>query len=636
MRDATEAAAEHRFDILQCLDPDAVCHDFSWLADQKLEAFEYKPIHSSKAFIRLLRIKPGKFRVDVIECEMRDFCLDDRPLFTAMSYFWGEPKLDQSIICNGSLIQVTGTLHDALKRYRQDDKHDKQEWIWADAFEAHLVNVDLGSAAQMWYPAFDLLNKLAFISEHEEQWVQTKKLARTADQLFEVYELPDSSHPIWQAYLRIFSLPWFHRTWVVQEVVLGSKVALRLGVFVFDWEALQKSWEMVFCRLKIQTRDRLAQQGLLNMQKLDSIFRMHKRPRNFLSTLFVMIQTKDFHVSKARDKINAILGLVNAKPIAGIPAFQADFTSSTETLYQRFAIHLIDHHCAQPLLNQAGLHQRSLHGGEMPSWVPDWMGQSKCMQMATIRHVGYKASRYEPPASSLATRSTDHQPNILIMIGDCVDRIECLTPALDLEDLTGILGTKERSQIFLKWHDIAKACLDNQESNIAGRQESLYGDIMEAFARTLLVDNDYTGGNTVTGLAPILDAKIAYSLSMSSLRTFAAGAADADYPNIYNTSHAYQTFMLQALAACDGRNFAITERGYLGLVPHCAQIGDRIAMIFGAPVPFVLREAGKYLIDNDKLSRQLVQLVGDAYVHGIMEGEAMDFEGFEPRQLWIA
>ena len=57
----------------------------------------------------------------------------------------------------------------------------------------------------------------------------------------------------------------------------------------------------------------------------------------------------------------------------------------------------------------------------------------------------------------------------------------------------------------------------------------------------------------------------------------------------------------------------MSHRGYLGVGPAAMSPGDLIAIILGSDTPFVLRttEQGRY------------QIVGEAYVHGIMDGELM-------------
>lgn len=67
--------------------------------------------------------------------------------------------------------------------------------------------------------------------------------------------------------------------------------------------------------------------------------------------------------------------------------------------------------------------------------------------------------------------------------------------------------------------------------------------------------------------------------------------------------------------------FCITKRGYFGLVPQRAQVGDHIVVLFGGYTPFVLRE-GRFTLDGS-LEKQGWQFIGESYVHGMMDGEAL-------------
>jgi hypothetical protein len=59
-----------------------------------------------------------------------------------------------------------------------------------------------------------------------------------------------------------------------------------------------------------------------------------------------------------------------------------------------------------------------------------------------------------------------------------------------------------------------------------------------------------------------------------------------------------------------------TEGSYVGKGPQSIQTGDEIWVFPGAQVPFILRKVGG---DPDRRYR----LIGHAYVHGIMHGEAV-------------
>ncbi|KAH6714494.1 hypothetical protein BKA61DRAFT_673814 [Leptodontidium sp. MPI-SDFR-AT-0119] len=73
---------------------------------------------------------------------------------------------------------------------------------------------------------------------------------------------------------------------------------------------------------------------------------------------------------------------------------------------------------------------------------------------------------------------------------------------------------------------------------------------------------------------------------------------------------------------CQKRRFIITEKGYMGWAPDNihgsvrdqTMGGDLIAILLGCSTPVVIRPNGDYF-----------KVIGEAYVQGIMEGEAMDF-----------
>lgn len=69
--------------------------------------------------------------------------------------------------------------------------------------------------------------------------------------------------------------------------------------------------------------------------------------------------------------------------------------------------------------------------------------------------------------------------------------------------------------------------------------------------------------------------------------------------------------------------FFITKTGFCGIAPSNIAIGDHLAIWFGAPVPFVLRQN-----DGQALSKQdgkfVCSVLGVAYVGGIMDSEMVE------------
>jgi hypothetical protein len=60
-----------------------------------------------------------------------------------------------------------------------------------------------------------------------------------------------------------------------------------------------------------------------------------------------------------------------------------------------------------------------------------------------------------------------------------------------------------------------------------------------------------------------------------------------------------------------------TTKWHLGLVPRFAKQADKIIVVPGSPVPFVVREDGK----------GMYHFIGECYIDGIMDGEAFRNHG---------
>jgi hypothetical protein len=66
---------------------------------------------------------------------------------------------------------------------------------------------------------------------------------------------------------------------------------------------------------------------------------------------------------------------------------------------------------------------------------------------------------------------------------------------------------------------------------------------------------------------------------------------------------------------CQDRRFFVTSAGRTGLGPRCMQPEDIVVVLRGGYTPFILREKSKGY-----------WLIGGAYVHGIMHGEAVELD----------
>jgi hypothetical protein len=72
------------------------------------------------------------------------------------------------------------------------------------------------------------------------------------------------------------------------------------------------------------------------------------------------------------------------------------------------------------------------------------------------------------------------------------------------------------------------------------------------------------------------------------------------------------------------RRMIRTAKGWLGMGPSSLRVGDRVFVVPGANIPLIMRrlDPGHY------------QVVGEAYIHGIMHGEAV-FDGIKTTEVHL-
>ncbi|KAF1942827.1 hypothetical protein EJ02DRAFT_421800 [Clathrospora elynae] len=77
--------------------------------------------------------------------------------------------------------------------------------------------------------------------------------------------------------------------------------------------------------------------------------------------------------------------------------------------------------------------------------------------------------------------------------------------------------------------------------------------------------------------------------------------------------------------------FFITKMGYMGIGPPHMAPGDQVWFLYGGKVPFIMRKTESQNVND---GRHKLHIVGDAYVHGVMDGEAVA-DGHQAHNIWI-
>ncbi len=87
-----------------------------------------------------------------------------------------------------------------------------------------------------------------------------------------------------------------------------------------------------------------------------------------------------------------------------------------------------------------------------------------------------------------------------------------------------------------------------------------------------------------------------------------------------------RTALMQKDRLGERRRTVTTKRGYVGMVIETVEVGDAIAVLLGCSMLIVLRKA------ESNGGQTKWRVVGECYIHGIMDGEAMEW-GLEVQDI---
>jgi len=607
--------------------------------DRALESFAYTPISDpAERIIRLIKIHKAAFRSDPIECDMIETPIAKPLKYSAISYFTDPDDLTATVICNSRALRVSSSLNQILHRYRRcrhhgsGGTHEWPDYVWIDGVcinqespqerdeFTHLrddiyrlakrVIVDLGNAGVAVYPGLDVMHRAAFMSEFLAGDTREADPMSLYSQLG--FPLPQDS--VWGQFRTIFSAPYFTRVEVIPEITLSRETEVLFGRFNFRWQTLIDA--TLFLR-----RHGFFSLGVLRFSTsaggsagrgLANFFRLLEIRRGFDSiktSLQLLDMARTFRATDPRDKLFRIRSLM---PPHG-RGFLVDYSLPPEVVYTQFAAQQISLGNTPALLDFAGLQWRDLDStrSTLPSWVPDWSahihaenGPKRPMVVSTLRPTAYSASGTLEAQFLLVPNEKDD------VVSDA-SRDRLITSCYKIGELRRVahIFCFEANKITQDFTSQVEGALDLVR--LASTARARYEDCFSALARLLLMDDDYTGGNAIQSVTSISDPHSTLRQIMDMGRA-TSGADMLGYQ--VASDGATQTFIMQMMTACSQRRFAITDSGYMCLVPSVVREGDRVVVFPGCTVPHVVRWTG----NGDQY-----KLIGDVYVEGIMYGEVL-------------
>lgn len=589
--------------------------------------FRYEPIKFYRD-IRLLFIAPQQSHTNDIWCSTYQVSFREKPPYETLSYAWGDPELSESIICDGKRLRVTKNLYAALLRLRQShalvplwidaicidqnntSERTKQVRLMKQIYEnAKQVVVWLGEEVESDKDAFEALHSLnRFLldfGKDQRNWAEVQGISSFGDTLQHL----NFESPGFRALDSLFQRPWFMRAWVAQEVIVAPRALVTCGTLTIPWKIISRVVSTLIRRgLLQQLAHRVFSKGE-GLYRADFISRAQASVSwGGTSLLDLLVSNRTCLSSDPRDKVFAVVGLAKDCKMAGI---LPDYRSKTAKIYQDVAIYLAKASCMSVVLSLAGdtSASRTSLFQELPSWVPDWsQREAKPPILMQFHAGGCMAEKFV----------VDETRGTLNIHGKIIDSI------------ADIAKHQHRSESYLGDH---RDMYEHNSEEMAIYDELLSrlksyptGETVEdAFWRTLIFNHKIDGS-----VAP-QEFKKSYEALRATIKDQQYCAANPSG----DTQVERETYTRQLMAhnfaetihrwQSDMRPF-VTENGFLGQVPTTARIGDVICVFLGAHVPFVLRpheRGGSY------------RVIGDCYLHGMMNGEALQASNILVQEITI-
>lgn len=600
-------------------------------------AFPYKRLDTARREIRLVCIAPASHDTPIV-CNLIQTSLNDDCHYLALSYVWGDPSRTLPIQVDGQTFNVTENLEAALRHLRLISTARS---FWIDAIcinqrniaersqQVELMGAIYGSAAQVqvWLgletgsgtrilEAVDRMGQKIIEVGLDQRLVQQPD-RETTERLIAIIAAEfkhQYTNGVWLEELKgILARPWWSRVWVQQEFALAKSAYFVCGPTSVHWRFL----DMVMIALHYLDSDTTfaysSHDDKRNIRddQGNIISLRFQHENGWRMSLFTLVfqhgKLRDLKATDPRDHIFGFLGLADKAH-----GFRPDYSLSVDVLACRFAkahiCHVEERRRRLWVLSFAQKKNLKDTAG-LPSWALDWSSPLDPHIVPTLfgsLQIYFPCGREIPP--ELPTFS-ENNPKVLPVTGTCFGTVEHF-------------GASERL-VFSKF-------LQSSELEVLLRG---CGDLLEEAQNYVKVTKPtrQTGESQVDDSKPlwrtlVLDRNLIFSTpeqraNSETFRRFLVLSRGSEYlPEDYMpSSHEqtrrikYTTPLLKALKkTLHHRQMFRSSAGHICIGPETVEAGDKLCILIGAEVPFILRSHRDHYL-----------LVGEAYVDGAMDGEVL-------------
>ncbi|KAK5679132.1 hypothetical protein LTS10_008791 [Elasticomyces elasticus] len=659
-------------------------HDAS-KADLDPYVYERLPPSSHGRFIRLVEVLPELTEAGSVQCYIHEVSLDENtPRYQSLSYSWGTISDMYNILCNGQSLKITQTLHGVLLALRLPDK---SRLIWIDQLSINQQDaIEKTQQVAMMRDIYQGSSlTIAWLGDATDDTDKALKAAHriavavTSDTVTAALQ-GRFTGPVSN---RLRNLLVDRRGgWVIQEAGVTERVLLRCGDSSLDFDELM--WAVGIALVATTERSSAASIGALQHLMFLSGIRQAKRSDERLRLPRLLEAVQMFGATDPRDKFFALFGLTSTN-LSGL-GLQADYSAPADWVCTRTLTTLMKDAGNLDLLELVNRPSKSMP--TLPSWVPSleakpfldplsgsrgWtdfvIGRKMRRQLVAVAakaNMPEKNDESEEEFTATVEQATDElsedegvddpvpvlavsqgstlatfvleDSGALRLSGQLVDKVHETSNVLEarlfdageyamaveesgtVRSALGSFGDVTKT-IFRRVRDYAQA-LTERDQMVMMRKHITYptGEpLLTAYRKALtagsLVLEDEDAEKVFAEWRRLLIPSQMMARVRKTLGNFrSSGVSTIAGLIIGGQTVTRETRVFFAMTEVSyGRRLSWTSKGYLTLLPEAAIAGDLIVILRGGRLPFVVRP-----VEHGH------RLIGPAYVHGIMNGEAYD------------
>lgn len=558
---------------------------------------QYTELDRAQDRTRVLHLRPSADTSDEISCYLTTVPLEDRTIqYEALSYVWGDQLHPRPISIDGNAFQVTENLYNAMTNIRFR-KVERTLWIDAicinqkDASErSHQVTnmhyiYSQASKVLIWLGEAtpDLIIAYRFFVNYGRGLGQHINASESIDE--PVWSKKELSGTLLDALRAFMKTSWFSRTWTIQEWVLAQSSSFYCGQYLLPGEWLKHAIHtfikhtLTCCKQEVP--DQLPSMLYQTFHPLTSMEALRGAKRDAIS---VLSDFRHRQASDPRDKLYGLLALFSREFQARI---EPDYTLPVAEVYTSWTLALITESGTLDVLSQLPPHQPSTLA--VPSWVTDWgmtLDYPEHYEVSGLLERSRHLALYK--ACNGATAQIIPEPMSLLVKGRSIDTVRRIVHIAEYESPGAQWVVIPKKYTRLLVHPFSK---HDYWQFLSG---SLKRDVMpRKYVRRHRMPSEYL-------MIPQESLQLIPSVDVLPGRVLRLRARPDG-----------ETLELFTMVS-SGRNFVVTEHGRIGYAPKYARIGDSIVLLAGASVPIILRAC----------ESTSFKVIGDAYIHEVMDGEA--------------